>query len=59
MNIPGEKVKTMFDNDLNKGRHLFNWDGQNDSNQHLASGSYIVVLQSETHVVSLNLSFIK
>jgi len=58
-NIIGEKVKTMFNDDLNKGMHTFNWDGRNDSNQHLPSGSYIVVVQSETQVVSLKLSFIK
>ena len=49
----------MFNDDLNKGMHTFNWDGRNDSNQHLASGNYIVVAQSETQVVSLKLSFIK
>jgi len=58
-NILGEKVKTMFNNYLNNGTHLFKWDGRNDSNQHLPSGSYIVVVQSETHFESLKITFLK
>ncbi len=58
-NILGEKVKTMFNNYLNKGTHSFEWDGRNDSNQHLPSGSYIVVVQSGTHFESLKITFLK
>ena len=58
-NILGEKVKTMFNNYLNNGTHSFEWDGRNDSNQHLPSGSYIVVVQSETQLQSLKITFLK
>jgi hypothetical protein len=58
-NILGEKVKTMFNDDLNKGTHSLDWNGRNDSNQHLPSGSYIVVLQSGTSAEFLKLSLIK
>ena len=58
-NILGEKVKTMFNNYLNKGVHSFEWNGKNDSNQHLPSGSYIVVAQAETHLESLKITFLK
>ncbi len=58
-NILGEKVKTMFNNYLNNGTYSFEWDGKNDSNQHLPSGSYIVVVQSETHLESLKITLLK
>jgi hypothetical protein len=58
-NILGEKVKTMFNNYLNNGTHSFEWDGRNDSNQYLPSGSYIVVVQSETHLESIKITFLK
>ncbi len=58
-NILGEKVKAMFDNYLNKGTHSFEWDARNDSNQHLHSGSYVVVVQSEKHLESLKITFLK
>ena len=58
-NILGEKVKTMFNNYLNSGTHSFEWDGRNDSNQHLPSGSYIVVVQSGTHLESLKITLLK
>ena len=58
-NILGEKVKTMFNDDLNKGMRSFEWNGRNDSNQQLPSGSYIVVVQTETHLESLKITFLK
>lgn len=58
-NILGEKIKTMFNNYLNSGTHSFEWDGRNDSDQHLPSGSYIVVVQSGTHFESLKITFLK
>ncbi|MGB5849295.1 MAG: FG-GAP-like repeat-containing protein, partial [Ignavibacteriaceae bacterium] len=58
-NILGEKVKTMFDNYLNKGTRSFEWTGRTDSNQHLPSGSYIVLVQSETDLESLKITFLK
>ena len=58
-NILGEKVKTVFNDDLNKGMHSFEWNGKNDSNQLLPSGNYIVVVQSETHSESLKITFLK
>jgi hypothetical protein len=58
-NILGEKVKTMFNDDLNKGMHSFEWNGRNDSNQQLASGSYIVVVRSAIQAEFLKLSLIK
>jgi hypothetical protein len=58
-NILGEKVKTMFSDELNKGMHIFEWDGKNDSNQYLPSGNYIVVAQSGIKAEFLKLSLIK
>jgi hypothetical protein len=57
--ILGEKVKTMFNDDLNKGIHSFEWNGKNDSNQQLPSGSYIVVVRSGIKAEFLKLSLIK
>jgi hypothetical protein len=58
-NVLGEKVKTMFKDDLNKGMHSFEWNGRNDSNHQLPSGSYIVVVQSGINAEFLKLSLIK
>jgi len=58
-NILGEKVKTMFNDELNKGMHTFEWNGKNDSNQSLPSSSYIVVVQSGINAEFLKLSLIK
>jgi len=39
--------------------HSFEWNGRNDSNQHLPSGSYIVVVRSGINAEFLKLSLIK
>ncbi len=39
-NIKGQKVKTLVDEYKNAGDHIITWNGNNDSNQSVASGIY-------------------
>jgi hypothetical protein len=39
-NIKGQKVKTLIDEYKNAGNHIITWNGNNDSNQSVASGVY-------------------
>jgi hypothetical protein len=39
-NIKGQKVKTLIDEYKNAGNHIIAWNGNNDSNQSVASGVY-------------------
>ena len=41
----GRKVKTLLNEDLNVGDYTLYWDGTNEFNQNVASGSYIYMLQ--------------
>ena len=41
----GRKVKTLINQDLNIGDYTLTWDGTNDFQQNVASGSYIYLLQ--------------
>ena len=41
----GRKVKTLLNEDLNVGDYTLSWDGTNEFNQNVASGSYIYMLQ--------------
>jgi hypothetical protein len=41
----GRKIKTLLNEDLNVGDYTLSWDGTNEFNQNVASGSYIYMLQ--------------
>lgn len=41
-NLLGEKVKDIYSGYLDVGKHLFRWDGTNDSYVYLPSGNYFI-----------------
>ena len=45
-NIRGQKVKTLVNEDMIAGHHQTVWNGQNESNQSVASGIYLYRLQA-------------
>lgn len=40
-NIAGQRVRTLVDEDLPSGRHVYEWDSHNDKGQRVASGIYL------------------
>jgi FlgD Ig-like domain/FG-GAP-like repeat len=58
-NILGERVKEVFQGDLNSGIHTFLWRGKNDSNSVLPSGSYIVQLSTNFYNQAIKVTFLK
>jgi flagellar hook assembly protein FlgD len=45
-NIRGQKVKTLFDGTAEKGVHRLVWDGRDGSGRSVASGIYLIHLES-------------
>ena len=45
-NIRGQKVKTLFDGTAEKGLHRLVWDGRDGSGRSVASGIYLIHLES-------------
>lgn len=43
-NVKGQKVKTLINNNLNKGQHSVTWSGKDDNNKNTASGIYFYKL---------------
>jgi flagellar hook assembly protein FlgD len=46
--ILGNEIKTLVNGDVAKGSYEVTWDGTNNFNQPVASGTYITVLNTET-----------
>lgn len=45
-NLKGQKINTLCDAPMDKGRHDFSWNGRDDNNKPVASGIYIYRLSS-------------
>jgi hypothetical protein len=58
-NILGEKVKSLYNGELNPGKHSLMWNGNDDDNALLPSGNYIVTFQCGVDIKSLKLTLIK
>ena len=58
-NILGERVKEVFQGDLNSGIHTFLWNGKNNSGSILPSGSYIIRISSELFNQAIKVTFLK
>jgi hypothetical protein len=55
----GRKVKTLVNQDLNIGDYTMTWDGTNDFQQNVASGSYIYMLQIGDQKVTKQLILVR
>ena len=45
-NMKGQKVKTLIDGDIEKGRHRVVWNGRDERNRSVASGVYFIRLEA-------------
>jgi hypothetical protein len=58
-NLLGQKVRTLFKGELNRGVHSINWDGKNDFNSYLPSGNYIALVKTGIYVKAIKLTYLK
>jgi hypothetical protein len=47
-NLKGQKVKTLLNEDLKKGKHQIKWNGTNNNNKNCSSGVYFYRLKNGT-----------
>ena len=45
-NLRGQKVKTLNDAELRKGKHIVEWDGRDENNRRVSSGIYLYRLST-------------
>jgi len=45
-NVRGQKVKSLLEGNIDKGRHRIVWDGRDDENRSVASGVYFIRLEA-------------
>jgi flagellar hook assembly protein FlgD len=45
-NVRGQKVKTLCNSELTKGKHTLEWNGKDDQDRQVASGIYFSRLNS-------------
>ncbi len=57
--ILGNEIKTLFNGDMAKGSYQITWDGTNNFNQAVASGTYISVLKFGNFTKSVKMSLVK
>ena len=53
-NIEGEKIDKIFSGYLNKGQHLFNWNGESNS-----TGLYIIKAQTKNNSLTQKITLVK
>jgi hypothetical protein len=58
-NVVGQKVRSLFNGELNKGVHSITWDGTNDFSSNLPSGIYIVAVNTGKMVNAIKLTYLK
>lgn len=46
-NIVGQRVGTLLNDNVDKGRHEITWDSRNDRGTRLPSGLYFLIMQAE------------
>jgi len=57
--ILGNEVKTLVNGEVAKGTYEVTWDGTNNFNQPVASGTYITVLKYGNYTKSIKMSLVK
>ena len=53
-NIEGEEIDKIFSGYLNKGQHLFNWNGESNS-----TGLYIIKAQTKNNSLTQKITLVK
>ena len=58
-NIKGQKVKTIFNNEIQAGFHTVSWNGTDKQKHEVANGIYFYVLKSVEHKIVKKLLFMR
>jgi hypothetical protein len=58
-NILGQKVKDLYYGMITAGKNIFYWDGKNERNDYLTSGSYFVFIKSSERNTLLKIIYLK
>ncbi|MCF8356726.1 MAG: T9SS type A sorting domain-containing protein [Melioribacteraceae bacterium] len=58
-NIKGQKVKTLIDNNFEKGQHSVTWIGKDDNNQIVSSGVYFYKFSTPTKILTKRMLLLK
>jgi hypothetical protein len=59
LNLKGETVQTLLDEDMANGQHKTHWNGQDEKGMTVASGVYIIHLAIKDHVETRKVVFTK
>ncbi|MDD3050679.1 MAG: FlgD immunoglobulin-like domain containing protein, partial [Candidatus Cloacimonetes bacterium] len=51
-NTKGQKVRTVFKGDREKGLNTINWNGRDDNNRAVSSGVYLYQLKAEGKILT-------
>jgi flagellar hook capping protein FlgD len=57
--VRGAHVATLYDGNLNEGRHSLEWNGRDDHGQPVASGMYLYTLTTEGQTLSRKMVVLK
>ncbi len=58
-NIKGQLVKTLYNDHQTVGTHLINWDGTDQNNSRISSGTYLVFMKSSEGVQTKKIVLLK
>jgi hypothetical protein len=57
--ISGQKIREIFSGYLSKGKHIYQWSGEDDFGKRVASGIYILHLKNGINSLSKQFAFLK
>ncbi|MBN1466728.1 DUF362 domain-containing protein [candidate division KSB1 bacterium] len=58
-NIRGERVNTLLEDTIDRGEHILIWNGTDDENNVLTSGTYFIQIHGPNQTIVRKLSFVR
>ena len=58
-NLMGQKIRTLFSDNMTPGYHAILWDGTNDMGSHVSTGMYFYSIQSSEFQATKKMLFLK
>ncbi|MDP8285472.1 MAG: T9SS type A sorting domain-containing protein, partial [Candidatus Electryonea clarkiae] len=58
-NVQGQLVRSLFDGNLSPGQHHLNWNGSDESNRFVTSGTYFLMLTTENEFLTKKITIIR
>jgi len=59
MNIRGQTIRTLVDEEKPAGWHTVLWDGKNEGGGQVASGIYLYLIESEGKYIRMRMTLIR